>query len=192
MLGDGPVGWISELGSFAWFQSVLSVAMKRRTKFILTGIALVVALGAALFGAFRFSSVCGHCGLLRQTTRWQVPCVELTLWETHAVSRNDFSDFAGRHGRTADQPHQWLFATGGGNCITCAIGAGRYLWPTIHHSDTRRLLELCFQVDEKLAGLLLDAKRGWQRLVAGCHASEVLQRPSPQLTRLAATYPNVR
>ena len=131
--------------------------MKRRKKFIFTGAVLVVLLGAALFGAFGFSSVCSHCGSVRQATRWQIPFTDLTLWETHTDSRNDFSDFAARHGRSADGPHQWVFAAGGGNGITCAIGRGRYLWPTIHHCDTQRLLEICYQVDEQLAGRVLDA-----------------------------------
>jgi hypothetical protein len=120
-------------------------------------VAILVIAAHGFFGRFTYSSVCRHCGARQSTTEWQILFTSITLFRHSTFRETPFSVAADRYGRTKEQPHNWVFAAGGGNFILCAIGSGRYLWRSTGSPDVRRLLDLAFNSDRPFADALLTA-----------------------------------
>ena len=123
---------------------------------IISGLILVL-VATALFGRFSYSSVCRHCGARQSTTEWQILFTGITLFRHSTYNPTRFSIAAEQYGRTKNQNHDWAFASGGGNFVTCAIGSGRYLWKSTDSDNVLRLLDLAFSADPEFGEALLVA-----------------------------------
>jgi hypothetical protein len=90
--------------------------------FVIAGIVAIL-----VWWPFRFSwfSVCSHCGCVRYSVARQLPFAPVTYWTSHTVEQTPLSRSVAEF-VTCDT-HDWQFAAGGGNGITCAIGFGRHL-----------------------------------------------------------------
>lgn len=110
--------------------------MKQRC--IVIGSASMVAALAA-FGViaypFRYSSVCDRCGELRHTTEWMLPFSDLTLGSHSAQSNSVLARTLSTNGIVQPHTHHWLFASGGGHGVRCAIGPGRHIMGVVNSEE---------------------------------------------------------
>jgi len=96
----------------------------------LTLLAVVVVTVLAYFyeGFFGSLSVCSKCGRTKNSSR--------TYWiPSTTVKETALSRFCDELAGGAEHDHDWLFASGGGGEITCAIGEGRYLYPALRQEE---------------------------------------------------------
>ena len=93
--------------------------------------ALVVLTASALFGRFGFSSVCSQCGVMRDTTEWQIPLTRISVFRHSSENATPVSIVLSRGGIVPTHEHQWLFCQGSGNGVGCAIGEGRHIRPSM-------------------------------------------------------------
>ena len=122
----------------------------RIKQFVVVGACLVTItlVASALFGAFRFTSVCSRCGAIQDTTEWQIPLTSFTLF-SHASDRpSPVSTVLKSSGLVAAHEHQWLFCSGGGNGVTCALGDGRHIRPAVESSGVATAIEASQQFGE--------------------------------------------
>jgi hypothetical protein len=135
---------------------------KRRTALVV-GFAVLILAGSALFGAFGFSSVCTRCGSIRNTTEWQIPLTRVTLFRTSSEHETPVSAELLRSGAVSRHEHQWLFSSGGGNGVTCAIGQGRHIRPVVQSDSVASILAASqrfgeVQFRDRLVVLMFDPK----------------------------------
>ena len=105
------------------------------------GLAILAAF-AHLYGRFGYTSVCDRCGALRETTQWQVPFTDITLFERSTESDSALSRVLLSRGIVPSHSHHWLFANGGGNGVLCAIGSGRHLRFTLQSEKVAALVRM--------------------------------------------------
>jgi hypothetical protein len=107
--------------------------MTRKKRFVLNSVSVAVIslLAIVFFGAFRFASVCGRCGAIRETTEWQIPLTRLTIFRQSSEHASPVSTVLASEGIIARHEHQWVFCHGGGNGTMCAIGEGRHIRPGV-------------------------------------------------------------
>src|SRR5258705_8395552 len=109
----------------------VSAGTKKRIA-IATTVALLILVGmSALFGAFGYSSVCRRCGLERRGTDWQIPLTSISVCKSSSEKPTPVSVTLERNGTVGRHEHDWLFIHGAGNGITCALGSGDYISPTV-------------------------------------------------------------
>ena len=85
-------------------------------------VALIVVIAICVtFFAFVWSSICGDCGLQRDSVRY-LGCLTF-----HDVKATPLSLYANAELVDPNHPHQWLFGQGSGGGVTCAIGPGRHI-----------------------------------------------------------------
>jgi hypothetical protein len=105
----------------------------------------VVFMFAAVFVLFQFCfsyvSVCTECGAEEHTQEWKLPGTDWTVFKQSSVHATSLSRYLASSGLVATHTHKWLFAAGGGNGVTCAIGEGRHLWQAIRQPNSAGLLE---------------------------------------------------
>ncbi len=101
--------------------------MRRKVITLRRAVVVIVILFIAMWGCFSGTSICSICGATQSETQWQVPFAELTYWRTKSVSNTCLSTLANNSGLCPPHTHRWIFAHGGGNGITCAIGQGRHI-----------------------------------------------------------------
>jgi hypothetical protein len=99
--------------------------LKRRAIFI--SVALVPLGLLILLGRFGYTSICTTCGAIQNSSEWQIPFTEITYWRSSSVAPTTLSRVVERHHLSLSHAHTWVFAAGGGNGTTCAIGPGRHL-----------------------------------------------------------------
>jgi hypothetical protein len=92
-------------------------------------------------GPFCYTSVCGQCGTLQQTTEWQLPHGRFTFFRRSSERATPLSSTLLMNGIIAPHRHEWVFANGGGNGITCAIGEGSYIRPVVESPAFARLID---------------------------------------------------
>jgi hypothetical protein len=80
-----------------------------------------------LFGTFSGTSVCARCGRIRTTMKFQVPLTDITYFRLDREHASRLSGVLDEGGVRRSHAHDWWFAVGGGNGVTCAIGLGRTL-----------------------------------------------------------------
>jgi len=90
-------------------------------------------LGDGFFGG---REVCTTCGRIMTTSR--------IFWiPSSRIEATELSRFYDSYkGHEADHNHTWLFASGGGGSILCAIGRGRHLYSAVKNEKSRVALEL--------------------------------------------------
>jgi hypothetical protein len=91
---------------------------------------LALPVLSAPLWTFRYSSVCGQCGAIQNTTEWQLPFCPVAYWKHSSIGSTPLSDALSAAGAMPPHQHTWRFAAGGGNGVTCAIGSARHLLRT--------------------------------------------------------------
>ncbi len=120
---DGPIVRWELLVALAWFT-------------------ILFLLGIASYNdPFCSSYVCFRCGAARQKTSWQVPRTSLTLFAHSTERQTPVSRSLTTNGIVSPHPHQWVFATGGGNGVRCALGVGREVRATVESASLAQLIE---------------------------------------------------
>jgi hypothetical protein len=97
---------------------------------------VVLAVVAYVWGGGFFSSVsvCSVCGAERYSTDW------LWVFPVQRVKQTPLSDYVRREGIQTSHEHKWLFGSGGGAGVKCAIGDGRHLFRIIRDADFQSFL----------------------------------------------------
>jgi hypothetical protein len=114
------------------------------------------ALSWCLGGFFNQTEVCTHCGEIRHTRR--------VLWMPFSKTlATPLSSYQQSLGESAAQPHQWMFASGSGGPIRCALGSGRELHRSIRSPEIVQALKSIRQhrgdvVAKQWTARLLDPK----------------------------------
>ena len=119
-----------------------TVRWRRRIRPFLLLLGLYLTLGACLgqFDPFSSSSVCRHCGSMRHSTKYYFPFTSTVVWESHSSVSTPVSEVLMGRGLVPRHEHGWLFCSGGGNGVTCAIGSGRHIRSTVNRSEVADLL----------------------------------------------------
>lgn len=114
---------------------------KTKTILEMVGIACLV-MGALALWPFRFSytAVCAKCGAEERVQEWKVPGTDWTFFRRSTEVATPLSKMLATSGLLPAHEHNWLFAAGGGNGTSCAIGEGRYLWTVIRQPKSAELL----------------------------------------------------
>lgn len=136
--------------------------LKRRIAFVIPILALFL-ICSIFFGAFGFSSICTRCGAIRDTTDWQIPLTSVTLFRTSSERQTPVSAELLRSNVVVKHDHQWLFISGAGNGVTCAIGEGRHIRPVVQSDGVASILDASerfgeVQFRERLVRLMFDPK----------------------------------
>lgn len=147
---------------------------KRRIAPVLAAVGLLLS-GSALFGAFGFSSVCTRCGAIRDSTEWQIPLTRITIFRTSSEHQTPVSTELLRSGVVSNHEHQWLFSSGGGNGVICAIGEGRHIIPVVESSGVAAILAAGqrfgeVQFRDRLVRFIFDSKTSEAVRVLGLSA----------------------
>jgi hypothetical protein len=115
--------------------------MPRRRIFILLLGCLCLPF-AIWFGRFDSLEICTTCGQMQYLSEFQIPLTRLTYFTTRRPSATPFSIALNRAKIVnTTHTHQWLFASGGGNGILCAIGDGRHLLTAVTSPDVATFLQ---------------------------------------------------
>ncbi|MBK1831894.1 hypothetical protein JIN77_14255 [Verrucomicrobiaceae bacterium R5-34] len=104
--------------------------------FVVFPATLLVTFSAwAGHGFFRGTEICTTCGRMQSTSRmFWIP--RTTIKET------ELSGFYDAYWGDDGHDHSWLFASGGGGSVMCAIGEGRHLYYAIRRPEPVAGLEL--------------------------------------------------
>lgn len=135
---------------------------RRRTWLVLAASIFLLAFVAGYFiDTFAYSSVCTRCGAIQTNSEWKIPSLRKTLELHSSESQTPVSTALSRMGAISDHEHQWLFCSGGGGDILCAIGAGRHI--AVRSEEVASLLESIHQFGDKqfrdlIISLLFDPK----------------------------------
>jgi hypothetical protein len=114
--------------------------MRRRPIFI--GMGCLLLAFAIWFGQFESSEICTTCGQMQDVTEFQLPFTSFTYFTTRRQTATPFSIAMNRAGLVpSNHKHQWLYATGGGNGVKCAIGEGRHLLTAVTSPEVATFLQ---------------------------------------------------
>ena len=107
---------------------------------LIVGVIVLLLAGSSIFGAFGSSSVCNRCGKIRDTRRWEIPLTRVALFSTSSEHETPVSMELVRSGTISEHEHEWLFSSGGGNGVTCALGEGRHIRPAVQSEGVASIL----------------------------------------------------
>lgn len=98
-------------------------------------------------GFFHETHICTHCGAMQETRR--------VLWIPFPeIRQTPLSIYQNSLASSSSHSHQWLFASGGGGMIRCAIGNGRHLYTAVlTEQSTAALKVIRQQRDDATANL---------------------------------------
>src|SRR5689334_4320234 len=103
---------------------------------LIWGILAALGLVVVAFGASsRNTSICAICGEMRHGVAWQIPFTEVSYWRSASTTETALSRVVSKHGLCPHASHDWLFASGGGNGVMCAIGGGRHLLTAVSSAE---------------------------------------------------------
>jgi hypothetical protein len=71
---------------------------------------------------FRSSFVCARCGMLCDSTAWEIPGVRVTIFQRSAVQSTPVSEALRTNSIVGVHRHDWQFVHGSGPSILCALG----------------------------------------------------------------------
>lgn len=116
--------------------------LSRTSKWMIGVGCFFVVVVAFAFWPFRFyyDSVCSQCGVIQQTTEWQLPHSQHSFFSHSAITQTPFSIYLTSSGGVGEHAHQWLFGHGGGNGIRCALGDGDSIRASVTSPDVARFL----------------------------------------------------
>ena len=108
-----------------------------------SGLALGLVLVACVWpGRFGYSSVCSLCGLESRNTEIHFGLFETRFAPTQQLETNAMAAVLLNRPELLNHQHTWVFATGGGAGVKCAIGHGRHLWQAVHSTTVATFLEV--------------------------------------------------
>jgi len=126
--------------------------MQRRIKkvasYTVCGVLVCSMIALAWVSTFRFRSVCEKCGAIRQTIDWQFPFTRWTVFERSRVYETPVSRTLATNGIVKVHDHQWIFASGGGNGVTCALGRASQVQFTVESTSVALLIETLHKSSE--------------------------------------------
>jgi hypothetical protein len=105
--------------------------MLRRLVLFSQVVAVLLVVGWVFLGPLRLSSVCVHCGQVRQTISWQVPLTHITCFHYENIKETPVSKVLATSGRNSHHNHQWLFARASGNGSQPVRGRGRAITQSV-------------------------------------------------------------
>jgi hypothetical protein len=120
---------------------------------------------AVLLGHFCSTEIFTTCGEMHDITEYQIPLTNFTYFTTRRTSPTPFSIAVARAGLVSpNHTHQWLYASGGGNGVICAIGDGRHLYNAVISPEVATFLQATATYRGRAAAqswtkALLDPKR---------------------------------
>lgn len=104
-------------------------------------VGLFIVLGFVVpFGNFTSTSVCDRCGVRLNAWRYQIPLTSITYRKGEAVVPTPMSSVLAAKGIITNCSHHFLFCTGSGNGVKCAIGQGRHILPTTLSTNIANLI----------------------------------------------------
>ena len=144
--------------------------MRRKTAVICGAGFLFLFVLWTLFASFHFLSVCVRCGAGQNTFQWQVPRTRYTVFSLSWKSATPVSASLARVGIVGNHVDEWIFNHGSGNGVTCAIGGGTSLYPTVHCHGVVTVIEASHRFGEtnfcdRVVRLMFDPKTSgvvWQ------------------------------
>jgi len=127
---------------------IANPARKQRRLALVVGCGVLLLAGSAWFGTFGFSSVCTHCGAMRYAKERQIPLTRITLFRTSSEHQTPVSVELFRSGAVSKHEHQWMFSSGTGNGVRCAIGQGRHIRPDVQSEAVASILNASHRFGE--------------------------------------------
>src|SRR4051794_30310553 len=103
--------------------------------------AIIPLVASTMFGAFRYTSLCGQSGAIQDTSECQSPLIHITLFRHSSSHAAPVSAVLTSNRIVAPHQHQWLFCQGAGNGVTCAIGSGRHIRPAVQSNGVAAVIE---------------------------------------------------
>lgn len=113
-------------------------SLTQKQRWLAIGAFAVLAAGLTftlMAGPFRYLSVCDRCGASRLTADWQLPLTSFTVFSRSTEKESPLSRVLLTNGIVAAHSHHWLFASGGGNGVRCAIGQGSHIRPAAESEE---------------------------------------------------------
>lgn len=114
--------------------------MLRRLLLFAQGVVFLLITGWVLLGPLKLSSVCVHCGQVRQTVSWQVPLTHITCFHYQNIEETPVSKVLATNGMNSHHNHQWLFARASGNGTPPVRGKGRAITQSVESEGVAALL----------------------------------------------------
>src|SRR5215216_3462103 len=107
----------------------------------LAGLALVVGFGVFSYrqGPFHGLSVCGQCGVIRDSTEWQAPFTQITFFRRSSVRDTPVSITLTTNQIVKAHSHRWVFLQGLGNGVK-AVGTAHMVRSTIESAQIAQLI----------------------------------------------------
>ena len=104
-------------------------------------IALFIVVGIVVgFAKFTSTSVCDRCGARLRAWQYQLPLTSITFREGTTVVPTPMSSVLAAKGIITNCSHHFVFCTGSGNGVKCAIGPGRHILPTALSTNMAALI----------------------------------------------------
>ena len=121
-------------------------------------IAVIFVVGSFIYFAdehfsFNYFSVCSQCATIQNTKDLQLPLIGVTYSTSHTIKTTPLSELLAKNKLIKEHQHQWIFASGSGNGVVCAIGSGRYLNQHAHSPMILSFLSHWLQRDKAKAKL---------------------------------------
>lgn len=114
---------------------------------LFTLVIILVVISIFLWGAFTYESICTTCGAEESATDWQIPFTTITCWHSSSVHPTPLSTYLNSHSLTPPHTHTFLFATGAGNGVMCALGKGHYITRAATSKQLPDFLDLVRRTD---------------------------------------------
>ncbi len=103
--------------------------------------ALFIVVGFVVpFAKFTSTSVCDRCGIRLNAWEFQIPLTSITYRKGESVVPTPMSSMLASKGIITNCSHHFLFCTGSGNGVKCAIGQGRHILPTTLSANIANLI----------------------------------------------------
>ena len=112
----------------------------RRTLLFCQGAAILLVLGWVILGPLKLSSVCVHCGQLREVISWQIPLTHVTCFHYETTEETAVSKVLAASGMNSHHNHEWLFARVSGNGTPPLRGTGRAITQSVQSEQVAALL----------------------------------------------------
>ena len=105
-------------------------------------VALSIVVGFVVpFAKFTSTSVCDRCGVRLNAWQYQIPLTSIAYRKGESVVPTPMSSRLAAKGIVTNCSHHFLFCTGSGNGVKCAIGQGRHILPTTLSANIATLIE---------------------------------------------------
>ena len=130
------------------------------------GAVLLLSWTVSLMGIFSYGSVCGKCGALQSASEFRIGPMRIPVIWQQTTTETLSSRGLEKMGLGCGRQHVWLFASGGGAGVKCAIGPGRHIWWVSDSQELLEFLRCCRQFQEtgtaaSMLAAALSPKSSW-------------------------------